>query len=92
MAMFIMATVCTTPDMVIQKKSSCTPKEYSQIHNHLRTRLYRIAFNANFSCEKCGSHVDLEIHIPVCSVARSKLPGFYQILCKRCHSKITHKI
>lgn len=86
----IMAMLTMVTSNMIRKLSICSQSQYKQIHNDLRTKLQRIAFDNYYQCSKCGSHTQLEIHIPVCDPTKIDHPGFYIILCKECHKKITH--
>jgi len=70
---------------MIPAKFKLSPKEYHSIHSRLRRRLNLIAFNSYFKCQRCGCHSNLEMHIPNCNPDLFDQPGFYIILCKKCH-------
>lgn len=73
---------------MIEKKYPITYSEYHKIHNKLRYKLSKIAFDNYYKCEKCGCHKDLEIHIPNCNPSLIDQPGFFIILCKKCHNQV----
>lgn len=73
---------------MIRKTSYPTHEEYHRIHQDLRRRLQKRAFDNFYKCARCGSHVALQIHIPNCDPRLVDQPGFYTILCKSCHKKI----
>ena len=76
--------------MTIYKHYKATEKEYRHVHNYLRNKLNRIAFNNYYKCSVCGCHKDLEIHIPNCNPKLIDSPGFYVILCHKCHLNQKH--
>lgn len=76
------------PDPMIRKTHYPTQEEYRRIHRDLRRRLQKEAFDHYFKCQHCGSHVDLQIHIPNCDPRLVDQPGFYTILCPSCHKNI----
>lgn len=75
---------------MIRKHTSLSQPDYAKLHRDLRRQLERQAFNAHYACHRCGSHHDLQIHIPNPDPALQHHPGFYRILCKACH-KLAHK-
>ncbi|MBA7674331.1 hypothetical protein ES703_82541 [subsurface metagenome] len=74
--------------MSILKHHPYDRKNYAKIHRDLKAKLQKIAFDNYYQCERCGSHKDLEIHIPNCDPRLKDQPGFYSLLCHRCHKKI----
>lgn len=74
--------------MSIQKHFKCSKKEYAQIHQKIRRKLEREAFIKVYNCNRCGSKVGLQIHIPNPDPKLIDQPGFYEIVCMLCHSKI----
>jgi len=74
--------------MTIHKHYKCSKKEYARIHQKIRRKLEKEAFTKVYHCNRCGSHNNLEIHIPNCDPKLADQPGFYEILCMLCHSKI----
>ena len=71
--------------MPIEKHYPIKPDEYHRMHSRLRRRLSQEAFNAHFKCARCGARQDLEIHIPNPDPRLEDQPGFFTILCQRCH-------
>jgi peptide subunit release factor 1 (eRF1) len=88
MAMPVMAMLITETHNLIRKHFKCSKRDYKRIHQQIRRRLEKEAFNKVHSCHRCGSQENLEIHIPVCNPALINQPYFYEILCKTCHDKI----
>jgi predicted SprT family Zn-dependent metalloprotease len=60
-------------------------RSYHHLHSILRRKLCKIAFDSHYICETCGSHTDLEIHIPDMSRLDQDNKGSWIILCKSCH-------
>ena len=73
--------------MAIPKKSPLSRAAYTRAHNRIRRRLSAEAFNNYYSCNRCGSHDSLEIHIPYCFSGIENHPGAWEILCKVCHAE-----
>jgi hypothetical protein len=73
--------------MTINKYFYPSKKDYIKVHSRLRRKLLKIAFDNYYQCAHCSGHDNLEIHIPFCDPAKIDEPGFYKILCNRCHKK-----
>ena len=73
---------------MIPKHTKLPPSTYKRIHSTLRARLHKEAFDAYFACKHCGAHQNLQIHIPNCDPKLAHLPGFFDILCPKCHKRI----
>ena len=71
--------------MPIPMRTPIEPHEYHRLHSRLRRRLAKIAFNNYYKCARCGCHEKLEIHIPDPVRFKEDQPGFFMILCQRCH-------
>lgn len=76
--------------MTIHKHHIPTKKEYKDIHNKIRRKLEKAAFDKVYRCFRCGAKGNLEIHIPNCNPQLIDQPGFYQLLCQKCHNEETY--
>ena len=71
--------------MPIPKHYPIKPNEYHLMHSRIRRRLSQEAFDGYYECDHCGAHKRLEIHIPNPDPKLENQPGFFTILCQRCH-------
>lgn len=85
--MLIMVTPFTEIDLVVHKHFKSDPIYYKKVHSRIRRDLALKAFNNFYQCADCGSHIDLQVHIPLCNPLLEGKPGFFSILCSKCHKK-----